>query len=75
VNENLPGYARPVFIRLKTDIDVTGTFKMVKGDLRREGFDLEAVGEPVYVMKPGSSRYEPLDPVFADVIARGEGGF
>jgi citronellyl-CoA synthetase len=75
VNENLPGYARPVFIRLKTDIDVTGTFKMVKGDLRKEGFDLEAVGEPVYVMKPGSSRYELLDPVFADAIARGEGGF
>lgn len=75
VNRELPSYARPVFLRVEPDIDVTGTFKMVKGKLREEGYDLEKVKDPLYVMKPGSDRYEPLDGAFAEVIARGEAGY
>jgi citronellyl-CoA synthetase len=75
VNENLPGYARPVFIRVKGDIDVTGTFKMVKGDLKKEGYDVTVIEDPVYVMKPHSSAYELLDEEYAATIARGEAGF
>jgi citronellyl-CoA synthetase len=75
INHELPTYARPVFLRVEQEIDVTGTFKMVKGKLRDEGYDPSKVTDPLYVLKPGSQRYEPLDPAFADAIARGEGGY
>jgi citronellyl-CoA synthetase len=75
VREELPVYARPVFVRVRTDIDVTGTFKMVKGELRQEGYDLDRITDPLYVLKPGSDRYEPLDADFASRLARGEAGY
>lgn len=75
VNRELPSYARPIFVRQQSDIDVTGTFKMVKGDLRKEAYDITAIGDPVFVMKPGSSNYEPLDEEYLKVIQAGEAGF
>jgi fatty-acyl-CoA synthase len=36
---NLPDYARPLFVRLCRDIPMTGTFKLTKGSLAREGLD------------------------------------
>jgi citronellyl-CoA synthetase len=75
INEHLPSYARPVFLRIQRELDTTGTFKMVKGDLRKEGYDLEQVDDPLFVMKPGASRYQPLDADFAAKIRAGEAGF
>ena len=75
VADELPAYARPVFLRVQSDIDVTGTFKMVKGTLRKQGYDLNQVTEPLYVLKPGSDAYEPLDAAFADEIKAGRAGY
>lgn len=75
VKEQLPAYARPVFVRVQPDMDITGTFKMVKSDLRKQGYDLPTVTDPLLVMKPGSATYEPLDQAFADRIAAGEAGY
>ncbi|MDZ7669760.1 MAG: long-chain-acyl-CoA synthetase [Gammaproteobacteria bacterium] len=75
VNRQLPSYARPVFLRVEPDVDVTVTFKLLKNKLREEGYDPDKVSDPLYVMKPGSSRYEPLDRDYAATIARGEAGF
>lgn len=75
VNRELPSYARPVFLRVEQEIDVTGTFKMVKNKLREEGYDPERVADPLYVMKPGSDHYEPLDGQYASAIAAGRAGF
>ena len=75
VTSELPAYARPVFLRVQSNIDVTGTFKMLKGDLRKEGYDLNQVAEPLYVMKPGSTAYERLDAAFADEIGTGQSGY
>jgi fatty-acyl-CoA synthase len=60
VNEGLPAYARPVFIRLQKAIETTGTFKYRKMDLVQQGFDPDKVdGEPLYV-RTGEGAYEPL---------------
>lgn len=75
VNSELPAYARPVFVRVQKDMDVTGTFKMVKGDLRREAYDLGAIADPVYVLKPGTNRYEPLDIEYLKIIRDGRAGY
>ena len=75
VARELPPFARPVFVRVQTEIEVTGTFKMVKGDLKREGFDINAIDDPVYVMKPGSTTYEALDLDYLETIRSSAAGF
>ena len=50
VLDKLPGYAVPRFIRLKSQLEITGTFKHRKGDLKKEGFDISLIKEPVYAM-------------------------
>lgn len=75
VSRELPVYAQPVFLRVQNDIDVTGTFKMVKGDLREQGYDLDRVNDTILVLKPGAGRYERLDRAFAEKIAQGQAGY
>jgi citronellyl-CoA synthetase len=75
VNARLPTYARPVFLRIQQDIDTTGTFKMVKGQLRKEGYDIDVVQDALYVLKPGSETYTPLDEPFARELRAGRGGY
>jgi len=75
VERSLPSYARPVFLRIHPEMEVTGTFKLVKGDLRREGYDPSLVKDPLYVMKPGKTQYEPLDAQFLAAIRSGAAGF
>lgn len=75
VNNELPAYARPIFVRVEQDMEVTGTYKMVKNHLQEEGYNPEKVSDPLYVMKPGSNRYEPLDADFYREIADGKAGY
>ncbi len=75
VCSQLPAYARPVFLRIQAELDTTGTFKLVKGELRSQAYDLAQVNDPLYVMKPGSSRYELLDAAFAAKIRAGAAGY
>ena len=75
VNKFLPGYARPVFLRIQRELDTTGTFKLVKGELRKQAYDPDLVTDELFVMKPGSNKYVPLDRDFADRLRAGEGGY
>lgn len=59
--KELPSYARPRFLRFLSDMDITGTFKHQKVQLRDQGFDPAKVPDPVYILHPESKRYEPLD--------------
>jgi fatty-acyl-CoA synthase len=61
VAEKLPAYARPVFLRLLTTLDATGTFKPKKQSLVEEGFDPGRVTDPLYVDDPRAGRYVSLD--------------
>ncbi|CAA0125503.1 Long-chain-fatty-acid--CoA ligase FadD17 [Halioglobus japonicus] len=75
VNEHLPGYARPVFLRIQRELDTTGTFKMVKGDLRKQAYDLNQISDPVYVLKPRTDTYVLLDKEYAEVLRAGKAGY
>ncbi len=75
INQELPAYARPVFLRVMTQLDTTGTFKMVKSELRNQGFDLSRITDPVYVMLPGTDGYQLLTPESAASVRDGEAGF
>jgi citronellyl-CoA synthetase len=73
--KDLAPYARPVFVRILPEQQLTGTFKLQKGDLREAGYDPEKVSDDLYVWKPGSSGYEKLDNDFYKQIVAGEAGF
>ena len=45
---NLPEYAQPLFLRIKKELDVTGTFKQRKMDLVKEGFDPSRITDDLY---------------------------
>jgi citronellyl-CoA synthetase len=75
INRNLAGYARPVFLRVVPELQLTGTFKMVKGDFREQAYHPDRCSDPVYVMKPGQDRYELLDEAFYRQLLAGESGY
>ena len=75
VRDVLPSYAVPVFLRIDEDIDVTGTFKMLKGDLRKQGYDIGQIEGPVYVMKNGTSIYAELEADYVEALNNASAGF
>ena len=68
VEEHLPRYAAPIFVRLLAEQEVTGTFKIRKVELVREGFDPGVVSDALFVRDEKASAYVPLTPeVFAEI--------
>jgi fatty-acyl-CoA synthase len=61
VTSELPAYARPLFLRLREELEVTGTFKHRKVDLVDEGFDPQRVAEPLLFFDAERACYVPLD--------------
>jgi len=57
----LPDYARPLFIRVVTAIELTGTFKLRKHELALEGYDLTRVRDALYMDDAAQGAYVPLD--------------
>lgn len=71
IDKELPDYARPLFIRLSHEMEVTGTFKHRKVDLVKEGIDLALVNEPIYFNSPVEKKFVPLDQALHDKISSG----
>lgn len=68
----LPKYARPVFLRVQRELQLTGSFKYVKTDLKKDGFDPSRISEPLYYFDLGSQGYLPIDAGVHQRIVRGE---
>ena len=75
VENSLPKYARPLFIRIIQEMDTTGTFKLKKNDLRNEAFDISKVADPIYCLKPNSSNYVALDNEWLQTINSEQAGY
>lgn len=69
--KDLPAYAVPLFLRLREQQEVTGTFKYRKVELKKEGFDPAVVDEPLYVLADREKGYEPLTQALFDRIKNG----
>ena len=54
----LPAYAQPRFVRVMGSLLKTGTFKIQKNELRKDGVDPTEVGDPLYVRT--STGYQQL---------------
>jgi len=72
VCENLPSYARPYFIRVRDTIDATNSFKQVKTQLQREGFDPNVIKDPLYFLHPEKNVYVELTPELYEKIVSHE---
>jgi fatty-acyl-CoA synthase len=68
----LPDYARPVFLRIRQDIDVTTTFKQKKIDLVKDGFDPGQTIDPIYFSDPQRKAFVRLDAALFDQINAGQ---
>ena len=70
--QRLPVYARPLFIRFRPGLDVTGTFKQKKSDLVAEGFDPTRTTDPIFFDDRRAGAYVPVRPDFAARLVAGE---
>ena len=71
IQGTLPAYARPVFLRLMSELAVTGTFKHQTSALRDEGFDPLRTADKLYVFDADRNGYVALDTAMFDAIASG----
>jgi fatty-acyl-CoA synthase len=67
----LPSYARPIFLRARNTIDVTGTFKYSKTELIRQGYNPETTQDALYFDDPDLGAYVRLDHEVYGRIQRG----
>jgi fatty-acyl-CoA synthase len=72
LSKNLPDYARPVFLRVQSELEVTSTFKQKKVDLVREGFSPAAVRDPIYFSDPAAKSFVRLDDKLYQRIESGD---
>ncbi|NXG54184.1 S27A2 synthetase, partial [Hemiprocne comata] len=57
VSAHLPKYARPHFIRIKTAVELTATFKYRKVQLVEEGFDPAVIKDRLYFLDNKENLY------------------
>jgi fatty-acyl-CoA synthase len=69
---HLPDYARPMFLRQSTGIDVTGTFKQRRLELQKEGFDPAKMTDTLFFRQSSTGTFQPLDAALRARICAGE---
>jgi citronellyl-CoA synthetase len=68
----LPAFSVPVFLRVSQKMETTGTFKYKKTDLKKAGFDLAQVKDPVWVCLPNDGVYQLMSEALQHKIEQGE---
>jgi len=71
VSGALPSYARPVFVRIVSTLEITSTFKLRLHELVREGYDPKRVSDAVYVDDAARGEYVRLDAPLHEKIMSG----
>ena len=71
--KKLPAYTHPMFIRIVSSCDLTGTFKLKKVGLRAEGYNIHEVSDPLFYLDVrGSKQYEVLNEDSYQAILNGK---
>ncbi|HEX3863560.1 MAG TPA: long-chain-acyl-CoA synthetase [Stellaceae bacterium] len=66
----LPDYARPLFLRIRTEIETTATFKPKKQELMAQAYDPVLVSEPLFFDDRQRGTLVPLDAALhASIVA------
>jgi fatty-acyl-CoA synthase len=67
----LPAYACPLFLRLRSEMEVTATFKHAKSELIRQGYDPTTTSDLTYFNDPERAAFVRLDKALYDRIQTG----
>ncbi len=67
----LPPYARPLFLRVRKNMDLTGTFKYSKTDLVRQGFNPASSDDAIYFNDLELGAFTRLDQELYERIEKG----
>ena len=54
-------YAVPLFIRIQREMKMTSTFKQMKVDLVKDGFDPSKLNDAIYYQDATQKTFVPLD--------------
>ncbi|XP_014230312.1 long-chain fatty acid transport protein 1-like [Trichogramma pretiosum] len=69
LDKSLPSYARPIFLRIVKELELTSTFKLKKFNLQKEGFDPNKIQDKVY-FRAGNKEYVEVTPqLYEDIIS------
>lgn len=68
----LAEYAIPLFLRIKTQLETTDTFKIKKTQLKAEAYDTAIIQDPIWVKLPGNKTYQRLDSDLQQAINQGK---
>ncbi len=71
LRERLPAYARPVFLRLRKEMEATSTFKYTKSDLVAQGYDPDSTTDEIYFNDPQRAAFVRLDRILYDRMQGG----
>ncbi|KAG8234395.1 hypothetical protein J437_LFUL014613 [Ladona fulva] len=70
MKKSLPGYARPLFLRVLAEVPMTGTYKLKKRDLQQDGYDPSVIKDKLYMCNNSSGKFVPLTPeLYADIMS------
>jgi fatty-acyl-CoA synthase len=72
LRDRLPEYARPLFLRIRDEMEVTATFKYTKTDLVRQGYDPAATSDTIYFNDPEREAFIRLDQIQYECIQTGQ---
>jgi len=70
--ERLPEYARPLFLRVRSAIEMTATFKPKKQELLRDGYNPAVTGDAIYFYDCTREAFVMLDAVLYERIQTGD---
>ncbi|RAV06837.1 long-chain-acyl-CoA synthetase [Mycolicibacterium sp. GF69] len=70
--DKLPGYAVPLFARVVEELAYTSTFKSQKVELRKEGYNVEQVDDPIYVLAGRDEGYVEFYDEYPEDVAGGK---
>jgi fatty-acyl-CoA synthase len=71
LNESLPEYARPLFLRLCDRIETTATFKSIAHELKRDGYDPSIIGDSIFFNDRLRQAFVRLDAALYESIQGG----
>jgi citronellyl-CoA synthetase len=71
VIQALPKYSIPIFLRIRNHLEVTGSNKIRKSNLRKEGYNINEVKDPLYIWDSSARNYTQFNTSKHQTIIKG----
>jgi fatty-acyl-CoA synthase len=72
LKNELPSYARPLFLRIRGELETTSTFKYTKSALVRDGYDPSKTADAIFLCDPVRDAFIRVDQALFERIQAGE---